>query len=194
MWLCWHLACELTGDATLTAEFLPQHKQREGSIGGFAVVGEWLHMTADAVESRVTAARKRRDTPEYHDWLNHREKQWWFYHTVCVEKREPKLRKYVGEVEGDTRILTRGDLYFTPKEVEAIVAEAKVRLKDEGARGKRDYAEWLALYERRDEIGRSRPLEYLPSTPAESIAMDAARAANGLRNGKTNRGRPQSTN
>jgi hypothetical protein len=195
MWLCWELASELTGDATLSAQFLPQHKQRERSAGGFAIVAKWLHMTPDAVERQVSKARKRRDTEgglqEYHDWLNHREKQWWFYHTVRVEKRE-LMPAYVGETNGDTLIRTR----ITREEIEAYVTKAQRRLKDEGARGEHDYQDWLALYERRDEKGRSMPLVYcpLPSDHPAAIAIDEARAANGLRNGLSTRGRPRRAN
>jgi hypothetical protein len=134
MWLCWHLACEVDEET----DFLPQHKQRVGAIGGFTVVGDRLNLSPEAVEYHARNARQRRETEEgrseYLKWREYREKQWWHYHVVCVEKR---------------------DLSLTRKD---HLDEAQTRLKD--ASGEQDYKAWLALYERRDEKGRSQPLGY----------------------------------
>jgi transcriptional regulator with XRE-family HTH domain len=162
MWLCYHMACEVDEET----EFLPQHND-----GGYRVVGNKLGLSPEAVVRHVRNAQKRRDTKdglrEYYEWREQREKQWWLYHAVCVEKRE---------------------LHLTRKE---IVVKAQKRLKDEGARAEEDYKQWLAFYERRHESAQRAPLRYRPlsSDDPAAIALDATRAAKGLRNGLTKAGR-----
>jgi hypothetical protein len=146
-WLCWYLACTVTTEDT---GFLPQHKWPKGA---YAIAARRLQMTPEAVEYHVRKARKRRETKEgladYHQWLNQRERHWWwsYHHTVTVTAL--------------------------------------------GVRDGQDYKEWLTVYERRDENGRSRPLVYRPMAADAAIAMDEARAAKGLRNGLSSRGRPR---
>jgi hypothetical protein len=192
MWLCWHMACEVRENSP----FLPQHKTRRVgmAIGAYALVGERLNLSPDTVEYHVRNARKRRETEEglgeYIQWLNNREARWWFHHAE-VNKKELKLREYVGKTQGDTLILTRGDLPFTRKQVETIMREAQNLLID--ARGTQDYEEWVARYESRPPSAQRSPLVYRPLPPNHpaSIAMDERRAAAGLRNGLTKRGRPR---
>jgi hypothetical protein len=149
-WLCWLLAS--TVDA-ITGEFLPQHKQREGSIGAYASVGDLLHLSPDTVEYHCRKARALRATEEgmqdYAAWMTMRDRCLFFHH--------------IGGI--DTHLL-------------------------HSPRGQADYKAWVTTYER---SGRSKPFQYcsLSATDPVAIAIDEQRAASGLRNGLTKRGRPR---
>jgi hypothetical protein len=165
-------------------------------VGGFVSVGERLHLTPSGVEFHVRNAQRKRDTPEglreYHEWLTHREHRWWIYHAICVEKIELKPLEYVGKVEGDRLILVNthdADLHLRREEIDAFLEKAEHLLKTE--RGKHDYKAWLAVYERRDEKARTKPLMYRsePSDSQIAQAFSEKRAGKGLRNGLTARGR-----
>jgi hypothetical protein len=186
MWLCWYLASALTGDAILNSRFLPQDKKITGShgerVGGFITVGECLHMTEDAVAANVRNAQKRLDTREgrqqWSDWLTQRERQWWFYQAVRIEKRDlPPM--HLEEFAGDRRILTP----IKSTEIEAIAAEAQKRW-EEDAMGKLDYDKWYLAYERRDEKGKADPRVWRLLNPDDplAIAVYQARDAKGLKN------------
>jgi hypothetical protein len=186
MWLCQHLASGLTGDAILNSQFLPQDKKLKGRhserVGGFVTVGERLNMTADAVAANVRNAQKRLDTKEglqeYFDWLNQRERQWWFYQAVRIEKRElPPM--HLEEFDGGIRTLTP----INSTEIEAIAAEAQMRW-EKGAMGKLDYDKWYLAYERRGEKGKADPRVWRMLNPDDplAIALYQARDAKGLKN------------
>jgi hypothetical protein len=182
MWLCFQMACVVDEDT----EFLPQHKQREGAIGGPTMVGKGLHLSPEAVEYHANNARRRRETKEgmleYCEWSTKREKKWWCYHARYVEKRKIKLLEFLGEIDADT-------VHLTSKQVESLADEAQKRLGEPS--GKEDYNDWLAWYERRDAKGRVRPLVYQPLSCDDPVAMaiDERRKVNGLRTGLTNSGR-----
>lgn len=192
MWLCYHLAC-VVDEGT---EFLPQHKQRAGSIGGYTLVGEQLCLSPDTVAFHVRNAQRKRDTQiglrEYHEWLTQRERKWWVYHAVCVERIGLTLLEYVGRVEGERLVLTNGSgttLSLTQGEVDTLVEEAQRQLNT--PRYEQDYKAWLAVYNRRDEKVKTRPLLYRlePSDSPAAQAFDERRAAKGLRKGLTKAGR-----
>jgi hypothetical protein len=54
MWLCYNLARIVDEDT----EFLPQHKQREGTIGAYALVGRRLNLAPETVERNVGIGQK----------------------------------------------------------------------------------------------------------------------------------------
>ncbi len=170
MWLSYQLACVVDE----TTDFLPQHKQ---VTGAYVVAGKRLHLSPEAVERHVRNAQKLRYTEEglreYHEWLNLREKQWWFYQAKCVENKNLDAVRIPSTV------------------IEGFVDKAKKRLKDEGKGGEEDYKEWLARYKRRAEKGQSRFLVFRPLRPDDPAAMaiDERRTAKGLRNGLTKAGR-----
>jgi hypothetical protein len=159
----------------------PQHDAKGERVPGYSRIAREL--LKDAKGERV-----------YHDWLNKRERMWWLYHVLCVEKKKKVLLEYVGEMEGDTLILTRGDVHITPKEAEPLIREAKKRLTHGWGEG--DYQAWFGEYKRRSPQNQRSPWVYrpLPDDHPAAIAMDEARAAAGLRNNLTKRGRPRRAN
>jgi hypothetical protein len=188
MWKCFHLACEVGKDEG----FLPQYCDVNGKKGAFDVVAKQMNLSAKSIERYARKAEERRKTPdgmlEYCKWLTEVDKTWWFYHAVCVEKRELKLLE-VGEsgcvkVDADTQYLTR-------KELDEIVSDAEKRL--ENASETSIYKNWLARYNRRDAKGKVKPLHFMPLSPDDprAKAMDERRTAAGLRIGRTKAGRPR---
>lgn len=165
MWLCYQLACVVDQDT----EFLPQHKGNKLRIDGYRKIGNLLNLSPSGVESHIRNAQKLRDTPDgmqkFHDWLNHREKRWWFYHAECVEKKELKLLEYIGKVEGDTSILTNGGVEVLPltrKDADALVAEAQELRKEWwGSRTTRRGLPSTSEERRRGKLNLSRIARYL---------------------------------
>jgi transcriptional regulator with XRE-family HTH domain len=188
MWLCWELACEVDP----RDEFLPQHKQDHGTIGAFKTVGDQLNLSPSTVAQHVRNARSRRETEEgireYFDWLNAREKQWWFYNAAQIEKRK-KLPGTIYEMHEGRAV---------PKSVEHqdfkhCLTSAQKR-RQQGARGDCDFKLWLTKYEQRPVEGRKTPMVWEPkrASDPDTIAMDATRKAKGLRLGLSKAGRPRS--
>ena len=189
MWKCYYLT---SFPFDKDGPHVPQHCDDGGA---YKVVGDRLGISPKTVEYHTGRARKRLNTAEgireYQDWRPRLEKRWWCYQAVCVEQRELKLLEYVGETGGDTLILTNGGvdkLRLTRKEVEANVEEAEELLKD--ARGKQDYKEWFAQYDRRDEKGKAKPVVFrlFPADHPSSVAELERRQAAGIRTGYSKAG------
>jgi hypothetical protein len=179
MWKCYYLTCVVDEHT----EFPPRHfaESRKNKLGIYTEVGERLGLSGQDIERHARNARKQLETPkgtqEYQDWLDQLEERWWCYHAVCIEKRALKLLEFGVEPDKDT-------LFLKHNELEEIVKSGQeLRNTEEGMR---EYNEWLARYNRRDEDARIKPLRYrvFPFDHPESKALREQRAAAGLSNGK----------
>jgi hypothetical protein len=168
MWDCYRLT---NFPSDKDGPHLPQHCD-EG--GAYKIAGNRLGISPKTVLSHVADARKRLTTAEglrgYDEWLTRREQKWWIYHTLILTN-----------AGADTLSLSR-------KEVNTLVAKAK-EARDT-PRGERDYEEWLAQYERRDEQAKRKPLVFstVSANHPSSIAEKERREAAGIRTGYTKAG------